>query len=205
MEKDWYGLVYCVVIWCMGWDGRFGVGWLKEFGGLGFGLIEQQIFVNEVYCVDVLLFVVMLQIVGFMLQVYGSELQKKKFLLVILVGEVYFVIGYIELEVGIDLVLLCIIVVCDGDYYIVNGQKVFIIGVYDVDYIWLVCCIDLNVVKYKGIFILIVDIKDFGYFWMLIILVDGVYYINVMYYNDVCVLVDMLVGKENDGWWLIII
>lgn len=49
MEKDRHGPAYRAVIRRMGRDGRLGVGWPKEFGGLGFGPIEQQIFVNEAH------------------------------------------------------------------------------------------------------------------------------------------------------------
>lgn len=80
MEKDRHGPAYRAVIRRMGRDGRLGVGWPKEFGGLGFGPIEQQIFVNEAHRADVPLPAVTLQTVGPTLQAHGSELQKKKFL-----------------------------------------------------------------------------------------------------------------------------
>lgn len=91
----------------------------------------------------------------------------------------------------------------DGDHYIVNGQKVFTTGAHDADYIWLACRTDPNAAKHKGISILIVDTKDPGYSWTPIILADGAHHTNATYYNDVRVPVDMLVGKENDGWRLI--
>src|SRR4029077_3909630 len=46
MEKDRHGAAYRTVIRRMGQDRMLGVGWPKEFGGHGFGPIEQQIFVN---------------------------------------------------------------------------------------------------------------------------------------------------------------
>ena len=47
MEADRHGKAYRAVIKRLGSDGKLGVGWPKEFGGLGYGPIEQQIFVNE--------------------------------------------------------------------------------------------------------------------------------------------------------------
>jgi 3-oxo-4-pregnene-20-carboxyl-CoA dehydrogenase beta subunit len=47
MEQDRHNAAYRAVIRRMGQDGKLGVGWPKEFGGHGFGPIEQQIFVNE--------------------------------------------------------------------------------------------------------------------------------------------------------------
>ena len=100
MEKDRHNDAYRAVIRRMGQDGKLGVGWPKEFGGLGFGPIEQSIFVNEAHRADVPLPAVTLQTVGPMLQQFGSELQKKKFLPAILAGEVHFAIGYTEPEAG---------------------------------------------------------------------------------------------------------
>jgi hypothetical protein len=90
MEKDRHGVAYRAVIRRMGQDRKLGVGWPKEFGGLGFGPIEQQIFVNEAHRADVPLPAVTLQTVGPTLQVYGSDMQKKKFLPAILAGKVHF-------------------------------------------------------------------------------------------------------------------
>ncbi|TXB92690.1 acyl-CoA dehydrogenase family protein, partial [Mycobacterium tuberculosis] len=70
MEKDRHGPAYRAVIRRMGRDGRLGVGWPKEFGGLGFGPIEQQIFVNEAHRADVPLPAVTLQTVGPTLQAH---------------------------------------------------------------------------------------------------------------------------------------
>ncbi|MGE5696957.1 MAG: acyl-CoA dehydrogenase FadE29 [Candidatus Sericytochromatia bacterium] len=203
MEGDRHGKAYRAVIRRMGRDGKLGVGWPKEFGGLGFGPIEQQIFVNEAQRADVPLPAVTLQTVGPTLQAYGSEEQKKKFLPAILAGEVHFAIGYTEPEAGTDLASLRTTAVRAGDEYIVNGQKIFTTGGHDADYIWLACRTDPDAVKHKGISILIVDTKDPGYSWTPIILSDGAHHTNATYYNDVRVPVDMLVGEENNGWRLI--
>jgi alkylation response protein AidB-like acyl-CoA dehydrogenase len=146
---------------------------------------------------------VTLQTVGPTLQVYGSEMQKKKFLPAILAGEVHFAIGYTEPEAGTDLASLRTTAVRQGDEYIVNGQKIFTTGAHDADYIWLACRTDPEAVKHKGISILIVDTKDPGYSWTPIILSDGAHHTNATYYNDVRVPADMLVGEENGGWRLI--
>jgi 3-oxo-4-pregnene-20-carboxyl-CoA dehydrogenase beta subunit len=203
MEKDRHGGAYRAVIRRMGQDNMLGVGWPKEFGGQGFGPIEQQIFVNEAHRADVPLPAVTLQTVGPTLQQFGSELQKKKFLPAILAGEVHFAIGYSEPEAGTDLASLRTTAVRHGDEYIVNGQKMWTTGGHDADYIWLACRTDPDAVKHKGISILIVDTKDPGYSWTPVILSDGAHHTNATYYNDVRVPADMLVGEENGGWRLI--
>ncbi|OBJ59368.1 acyl-CoA dehydrogenase FadE29 [Mycobacterium asiaticum] len=203
MEQDRHNEAYRAVIRRMGKDGKLGVGWPKEYGGLGFGPIEQSIFVNEAHRADVPLPAVTLQTVGPVLQQFGSELQKKKFLPAILAGEVHFAIGYTEPDAGTDLASLRTTAVRHGDEYIVNGQKIFTTGAHDADYIWLACRTDTEAVKHKGISILIVDTKDPGYSWTPIILSDGAHHTNATYYNDVRVPADMLVGEENGGWRLI--
>jgi alkylation response protein AidB-like acyl-CoA dehydrogenase len=203
MEVDRHGKAYRAIIRRMGSDGKLGVGWPKEFGGLGLGPIEQQIFVNEAARAEVPLPAVTLQTVGPTLQVYGTELQKKKFLPAILAGEVHFAIGYSEPEAGTDLASLRTSAVRHGDEYIVNGQKIWTTGGHDADYVWLACRTDPEAAKHKGISILIVDTKDPGYSWTPIILSDGAHHTNATYYNDVRVPAEMLVGEENAGWRLI--
>ena len=203
METDRHGKTYRAVIRRMGRDEWLGVGWPVEFGGRGFGPLEQQIFVNEAARADVPLPAVTLQTVGPTLQIFGSEAQKKKFLPAILAGEVHFAIGYTEPEAGTDLASLRTTAVRHGDEYIVNGQKIFTTGAHDADYIWLACRTDPEAVKHKGISILIVDTKDPGYSWTPIITSDGAHHTNASYYNDVRVPADMLVGEENAGWKLI--
>ena len=203
MEKDRHNEAYRAVIKRMGKDGKLGVGWPKEFGGLGFGPIEQSIFVNEAHRADVPLPAVTLQTVGPVLQQFGTDVQKKKFLPAILAGELHFAIGYSEPEAGTDLASLRTSAVRHGDEYIVNGQKMWTTGGHDADYIWLACRTDPEAVKHKGISILIVDTKDPGFSWTPVILSDGAHHTNATYYNDVRVPADMLVGEENGGWRLI--
>lgn len=203
MESDRHNEAYRAVIKRMGSDGKLGVGWPKEFGGLGFGPVEQSIFVNEAARADIPLPAVTLQTVGPTLQVYGNEAQKKKFLPAILAGEVHFAIGYSEPEAGTDLASLRTSAVRHGDEWIVNGQKIWTTGAHDADYIWLAVRTDPEAPKHKGISILIVDTKDPGYSWTPIILSDGAHHTNASYYNDVRVPADMLVGEENAGWRLI--
>ncbi len=106
MESDRHNEAYRTVIKRMGSDGKLGVGWPKEYGGLGFGPVEQQIFINEANRADIPLPMVTLQTVGPTLQALGTEAQKKKFLPGILAGEVHFAIGYSEPEAGTDLASL---------------------------------------------------------------------------------------------------
>jgi 3-oxo-4-pregnene-20-carboxyl-CoA dehydrogenase beta subunit len=198
-----HGDLYRDVVQRMGRDGWLGVGWPTEYGGHGFGGIEQQIFVNEAARRDVPLPYVTLQTVGPVLQAHGTPAQKDFFLPKILSGDLHFAIGYTEPEAGTDLASLRTSAVRDGDHYIVNGQKVFTTGGHDADYVWLACRTNADAPKHKGISILIVDTRDPGFSWTPTITADGAHHTNTTYYADVRVPVDMLVGVENEGWRLI--
>ncbi len=203
MLTDRHGPVYHEVIRRMGRDGWLGVGWPKEFGGKGFGEIEQQIFTNEAVRADVPLPSVTLQTVGPTLQVYGTEEQKQKFLPGILSGEVHFAIGYTEPEAGTDLASLRTTAVRDGDDYVVNGQKYFTTGGHAADYIWLAVRTGTTEDRHRGITILIVDTTDPGFSWTPVITADGAHHVNATYYENVRVPASMVVGEENKGWKLI--
>lgn len=202
-----HGEVYRGVIKQMGSDRWMGVGWPEEYGGRGFGEVEQQIFANEAARSDVPLPSVTLQTVGPTLQAFGTPLQKKLFLGPILTGDVHFAIGYSEPDAGTDLASLrttAKLVEDDGDpYYLVNGQKMWTTGGHAADYVWLAVRTDPDAPKHHGISVLIVDTKDPGYSWTPIITCDGAHHVNATYYNNVRVPADMLVGRENEGWKLI--
>ncbi|WP_024800881.1 acyl-CoA dehydrogenase family protein [Nocardia sp. BMG51109] len=204
MSVNRHGDAYRAVVRRMGGDGRLGVGWPKEYGGQGFGPLEQQIFYNEAARADVPLPLVTLMTVGPTLQQFGTEEQKKKFLPAILSGDVHFAIGYSEPEAGTDLASLRTSAVRDanGDW-IVNGQKVFTTGAHEADYVWLACRTGTAESRHRGITILIVDTKDPGYTWTPIITCDGAHHTNATYFDNVRVPAEMLVGEENRGWKLI--
>lgn len=203
MLTERHGPVYRDVVRRMGRDGRLGVGWPTEFGGQGFGDLEQSIFVNEASRYDIPLPSVTLQTVGPTLQAYGTPEQKEFFLPRILAGTVHFAIGYTEPEAGTDLAALRTTAVREGDHYVVNGQKVFTTGGHDADYIWLAVRTDPETKRHKGISILIVDTSTDGFSWTPTITADGAHHVNTTYYSDVRVPASMLVGAENQGWKLI--
>ncbi|MEU0543988.1 acyl-CoA dehydrogenase family protein [Nocardia sp. NPDC005978] len=199
-----HGDAYRAVVKRMGADGKLGVGWPKEFGGQGFGPLEQQIFYNEAVRADVPVPLVTLLTVGPALQTYGSEEQKKKFLPGILTGDVHFAIGYSEPDAGTDLAALRTSAVKDanGDW-IVNGQKIFTTGAHEADFVWLAVRTGTVESRHRGITILIVDTKDPGYSWTPIITADGAHHTNATYFDNVRVPANMIVGQENGGWKLI--
>ena len=204
MSVNRHGDAYRAVVRRMGHDGWLGVGWPKEYGGHGYGPVEQQIFYNEASRADVPLPLVTLLTVGPTLQQFGTQEQKDKFLPGILSGDIHFAIGYSEPEAGTDLAALRTSAVTDdsGDW-VVNGQKIFTTGAHEADYIWLACRTGSVESRHRGITILIADTTDPGYSWTPIITADGAHHTNATYFDDVRVPASMLVGEANKGWRLI--
>src|SRR5690606_14084502 len=199
-----HGDAYRAVVRRMGHDGWLGVGWPKEYGGHGYGPVEQQVFYNEASRADVPLPLVTLLTVGPTLQQFGTQEQKEKFLPGILSGDIHFAIGYSEPEAGTDLAALRTSAVKnDSGDWVVNGQKIFTTGAHEADYIWLACRTGSVESRHRGITILIADTTDSGYSWTPIITADGAHHTNATYFDDVRVPASMLVGEENKGWRLI--
>ncbi|KZO59124.1 acyl-CoA dehydrogenase [Dietzia cinnamea] len=197
-----HGDTYAQIITRMGRDGWLGVGWPTEYGGKGFGHIEQQIFTNEATRADVPLPSVTLQTVGPTLQKYGTEKQKEKFLPGILDGTVHFAIGYSEPDAGTDLAALRTTARRDeatGDW-IINGQKMWTTGGHHADYIWLAARTGTPDSRHRGLTIFIVDTTDPGFSFTPIITCDGAHHVNATYYSDVRVPADMVVGEVDGGW-----
>jgi alkylation response protein AidB-like acyl-CoA dehydrogenase len=186
----------------MGADGWLGIGWPKEFGGQGRPAIEQFIFFDEVQRAGFPIPFLTLCTVGPTLMKYGTEEQKAKFLPAILRGELHFAIGYSEPSAGTDLAALRTRAVCEGEEYVVNGQKVFTSLAEYADYIWLAVRTDPDAPRHKGISILMVDTKAPGFSLSPIHTLGG-NRTNATYYENVRVPVGARVGRENEGWKLI--
>ncbi|WP_019633149.1 acyl-CoA dehydrogenase family protein [Actinomadura atramentaria] len=204
IANDPFGGAYLEHCRRLGADGMLGVALPAEYGGRGYGPVEQQIFANEIARAEVPYPIITLNSVAPTILQYGTDAQKERFLPKILAGECHFAIGYSEPEAGTDLASLRTTAVRDGDQYVVNGQKIFTSGAHHADYIWLAARTDPAAKKHKGISMLVVDCADPGFSWTPIVTMDGRHHTNSTYYQDVRVPLDMLVGEENKGWDLIV-
>ncbi len=202
LSREVGGPVYKEVIRQIGKDGWLGVGWPEEWGGQGFTGIEQLIFLDEARRAGAPLPFVTLNTVGPAIMRHGTEEMKKKFLPLILGGQVHFAIGYSEPGAGTDLASLSTAAVREGDEYVVNGTKMFTSGANDADYVWLAVRTNPEAKKHKGISILICPTDQPG-FKLAPIFTVGDGRTNMTYYEDVRVPVTNRVGEENGGWKLI--
>jgi len=204
IAADPFGPAYMEHCRRLGHDGMLGVALPKEYGGRGFGPVEQTIFANEIARAEVTYPLITLNSVAPTILQYGSDAHKEFFIPRILAGECHFAIGYSEPGAGTDLAALRTTAVRDGDHYLVNGQKIFTSGAHHADYVWLAARTDPSAKKHKGISMLIVDCEDPGFSWTPIITMDGAHHTNSTYFQDIRVPADMLIGEENKGWDLIV-
>lgn len=194
--------VYKQVIRQIGRDGYLAVGWPVDYGGRGYGAVEQLIFVQEALRAGAPIPFVTLSTLGPTLMAHGSQAQKERFLPGIAAGELHFAIGYTEPGAGTDLASLRTRAVVDDDGFRVSGSKVFTSHAEGADYIWLAARTDPDTRSHRGISILLVDTRSPGFSWTPMETVAGMR-TNVTYYDDVRVPHGMLVGELHGGWKLI--
>ena len=175
--------------------------WPREFGGAEWTAVQRHIFDVECAMADAPRIVPFgLTMLGPVLQKFGSKAQQDHFLPRILNGEHWWCQGYSEPGAGSDLASLKTRAVREGDHYIVNGQKTWTtLGQYAN---WIFCLVrtDTDVKQQEGISFLLIDMNTPGIEVRPIILLDGAHEVNEVWFTDVKVPVENLVGEENKGW-----
>lgn len=193
---------YREVVRQIGQDSWLGLGWPKEFGGQGRGVLDQYIMFDEVNRAQAPFPFVTISNIGPALMRFGTDEQKATYLPGMLTGDVNFAIGYSEPGAGTDLASLQCRARLEGDEWVINGSKVYTSGASQADYIWLAVRTDPEAPKHKGITILIVPTSSPG-FSCTPIETSGITHTNASYYNDVRVPKDAVVGEVDGGWKLI--
>jgi alkylation response protein AidB-like acyl-CoA dehydrogenase len=138
--------------------------------------------------------------VGPVIANFGNEEQKRRFLPRIANIDDWWCQGFSEPGAGSDLASLKTRAVREGDHYIVNGQKTWTtLGQY-ADWIFCLVRTDTTVKQQEGISFLLIDMKTPGVTVRPIITIDGRHEVNEVFFDDVKVPVENLVGEENKGW-----
>ncbi len=182
-----------------GWGGP---GWPTQFGGPGWGPVEMHIFDEEAAAAGAPRMVPFgLKMVAPVIMAFGSPEQQKRFLPRILSADDWWCQGYSEPGAGSDLASLKTRAERQGDHYIVNGQKTWTtLGQY-ADWIFCLVRTDPNAPKrQQGISFLLIDMKTPGITVRPIITMDGAHEVNEVWFENVKVPVENLVGEENKGW-----
>jgi alkylation response protein AidB-like acyl-CoA dehydrogenase len=185
-------------------DGGFaGLHWPAEYGGRGATLMEQVLFSAEMARFNappLMLSFVGINLAGPTLMRHGSEAQKQRHLSRILAGEEIWCQGFSEPNAGSDLASLRTRAVDDGDSFVVNGQKVWTSFAHFADWCLLLCRTDTTVAKHKGLSYLLVDMRSPGIEVRPLKQLTGESEFNEVFFTDVRVPNENLVGELNQGW-----
>jgi alkylation response protein AidB-like acyl-CoA dehydrogenase len=178
------------------------VSWPKEYGGRSATLMQQAIFWEEMARVEAppMANSLGLGLIGPTIIAYGTEAQKKRFVPKILSAEEIWCQGFSEPNAGSDLASLQMEAVLDRSDYVVNGQKVWTSYGWIGDWCELVVRTDPNVPKHKGLTVLLVDMKSKGVEVRPLRQVTGESEFNEIFFRDVRVPGESVLGKVNDGW-----
>jgi alkylation response protein AidB-like acyl-CoA dehydrogenase len=131
---------------------------------------------------------------------FGTEAQKKKFLPSIKNSDVWWCQGYSEPGSGSDLASLKTKADKQGDFYIVNGSKTWTTLAQHADWIFCLVRTETTAIKQEGISFLLIDMKTPGIEVKPIITIDGSHEVNMVFFDNVKVTKDNLIGEEGQGW-----
>jgi alkylation response protein AidB-like acyl-CoA dehydrogenase len=185
------------------YDGGWaGISWPKEYGGRGASLMQQVIFWQEMALASAppLANTLGLGIIGPTIIAFGTDAQKKRYLPKILSAEEIWCQGFSEPDAGSDLANARCEARLEGDHYIVNGQKVWNSYGWAAHWCELVVRTDPTVAKHKGLTVLLVDMKSKGVDVRPLRQMTGETEFNELFFHDVRVPAENVVGKVNEGW-----
>ncbi|MFZ0890205.1 MAG: acyl-CoA dehydrogenase family protein [Candidatus Binataceae bacterium] len=177
--------------------------WPKQWGGGGASLVEQAIYQDEALRLGLPIYganQLAIDRVGPTLILMGTEAQKRRYLHKMLSGEEIWCQGYSEPNAGSDLAGVQTRAVLDGDYLIVNGQKVWTSLAHRADMQVLLVRTDPQAPKHKGISYLLVDMHSPGIAIRPLVQMTGEHGFSEVFYDNVRVPKENIVGELNAGW-----
>jgi len=178
------------------------VSWPREYGGRGATLMQQSIFWEEMARVEAppLANALGLGLIGPTIIAHGTPAQKARFIPKILSAEEIWCQGFSEPNAGSDLAALQTEARLAGNHYVVNGQKVWTSYGWVGDWCELVVRTDPAAPKHKGLTVLLVDMKTPGVEVRPLRQMTGESEFNEIFFRDVHVPVENVLGAVNDGW-----
>jgi alkylation response protein AidB-like acyl-CoA dehydrogenase len=192
--RDWQRRLY---------EGGFlGMAWPREFGGQGASQIEMAIFNEEVARMraPAPLNVLGLTMAGPTIITYGTDAQKERYLKPILTADEIWCQGFSEPGSGSDVAAARTRAQIQGDEFVVNGQKVWTTLGHIADWCMLLVRTDSDAPKHRGLSYLLVDMKTPGITVRPLRQMTGESEFNEMFFEDVHVPRQNLLGGLNEGW-----
>jgi alkylation response protein AidB-like acyl-CoA dehydrogenase len=185
----------------LGKQGWLGYGWPKEFGGPGWNAVQKHLFEEECALAGAPRIVPFGPVmVAPVIMAFGTAEQRQRFLPGIASGEVWWSQGYSEPGAGSDLASVKCRAERNGDKYIVNGQKTWTTLAQYGDWIFCLVRTSTEGKPQRGISFLLIDMKSPGVSVRPIIMLDGEPEVNEVFFDNVEVPADNLIGEENKGW-----
>jgi alkylation response protein AidB-like acyl-CoA dehydrogenase len=179
-------------------------GWPAKYGGAGLSALEQVIVAEEFARAGVPTGgandIFSIQMLGNTLLQWGTEEQKQHYLPRILSGDDIWCQGYSEPNAGSDLSNLGLKAELDGDEWVLNGQKIWTSAGHLADHIFTLVRTDPDAPRHKGISFLLVDMRQPGIEVRPIKMISGDSEFNEVFYTDVRVPKENVVGGINNGW-----
>jgi pimeloyl-CoA dehydrogenase large subunit len=175
--------------------------WPQAWGGTGWSPIKLSIFLDETQrgnAPEPVAFGV--NMVGPVIYTFGSEAQKQRFLPRIIDLSDWWCQGFSEPGAGSDLASLRTTARCDADNWVISGQKTWTTMAQYADWIFVLARTNAQAKKQEGISFFLVDMKTPGITVKPIQTIDGGHEVNEVFFDDVRVPADGLVGEENKGW-----
>ena len=181
--------------------GWAGVAWPKEFGGTGWSSNQRYIFNSECEKAGAPKLIPLgLRMLAPVLFKYGTKEQQDYYLPRMLSAEHYWCQGYSEPGSGSDLASLKTRAERDGDFYIVNGTKIWTTNAHHADHIFCLVKTNPDVKPQAGISFLLIEMNTPGISVEPIITMAGDHEVNQVFFDNVRVPISNIVGPENDGW-----
>ncbi len=187
-------------------SGLVGIGWPREYGGRGATLLQEAIYNEELARAKApaTANVIGLGMAGPTILSVGTSEQKSRYLPKILSGEEIWCQGFSEPNAGSDVAALQSRAIREGDHFVVNGQKVWTSYGYIADFCILLVRTDFEAPKHKALSYLIVDMKSPGVTTRPLVQMTGEAEFAEMFFENVKVPVQNLVGELNKGWMVAI-
>jgi acyl-CoA dehydrogenase len=181
--------------------GWLGLHWPPEFGGAGLSAMQRFILETESLQAGApLLAPFGLNYLGPILIRFGTAAQRARFLPRILSGEDYWCQGYSEPNAGSDLVSLQCAARRDGGDYVVRGTKLWTTHAHHANWIFLLVRTSHEGKPHAGISFLLMDLRSPGVSMTPIVSIAGEHEVNQVFFDEVRVPVEQLVGAEGAGW-----
>ena len=185
----------------LGKKGWHGYGWPQQFGGPGWTAVQKHLFEEELAMAGAPRIVPFGPVmVAPVIMAYGNKEQQERFLPGIASGDVWWSQGYSEPGSGSDLASVRTKAERQGDKYIVNGQKTWTTLGQHGDWMFNLVRTSTEGKPQTGISFLLVDMKSKGVTVRPIKLLDGECEVNEVFFDNVEVPAENLIGEENKGW-----